>query len=310
MECPYKCGWTGTPEEYSKHYETCPKRPRTPGKHSSPEEGSEKLTVEERALHLALHKMFSEKAIDWKAIDVIQVPTGYRVEVYFEFPLNATERSLLETSLTTVAQDLGYATRETSVTPYRATSWFMWTAAHHSSPEMPTSPNKVLINKFVAKIKFDLGKRTIDVYDKQGSNLWGVAESGGTYSEPNEVAINDFVSTIKFDLEAGTIDVYGRDEHILWGVAEKVISPQQPHFTAGHIEKLLKFRSYADKPEFVRLFTAAGGSQDLANHLWRKYYDYDYDIVKWYSELDPENRTRFAEMLNHWTAPLPGSFRR
>jgi len=37
MECPYKCGWTGTPEEYSKHYETCPKRPRTPGKHSSPE---------------------------------------------------------------------------------------------------------------------------------------------------------------------------------------------------------------------------------------------------------------------------------
>jgi hypothetical protein len=37
MDCPYKCGWKGTPEEYSKHYETCPKRPRTPGKHSSPE---------------------------------------------------------------------------------------------------------------------------------------------------------------------------------------------------------------------------------------------------------------------------------
>jgi hypothetical protein len=40
MKCPY-CTWTGTPEEYSKHYDKCPNRPKTPGRSlsesSSPE---------------------------------------------------------------------------------------------------------------------------------------------------------------------------------------------------------------------------------------------------------------------------------
>jgi len=35
MDCPYGCGWKGSPAEYSGHYETCSKRPRTPGRHSS-----------------------------------------------------------------------------------------------------------------------------------------------------------------------------------------------------------------------------------------------------------------------------------
>ena len=38
MDCPYGCGWKGTPEEYSKkHYDVCPKRPRTPGRHADSE---------------------------------------------------------------------------------------------------------------------------------------------------------------------------------------------------------------------------------------------------------------------------------
>jgi hypothetical protein len=52
MECPYKCGWRGTPEEYSKHYERCPNRPRTPGRqaehhsNSSPEEEEARPEIE------------------------------------------------------------------------------------------------------------------------------------------------------------------------------------------------------------------------------------------------------------------------
>jgi hypothetical protein len=33
MDCPY-CDWSGTPEEYARHYDVCPKRPRVPGRHS------------------------------------------------------------------------------------------------------------------------------------------------------------------------------------------------------------------------------------------------------------------------------------
>ena len=91
--------------------------------------------------------------------------------------------------------------------------------------------------------------------------------------------------------------------HISESSGEHHSSPEDT-FTARHLEKLLRFRSYVGEPEFVSLFTVAGGSQDLAHHLWRKLDDYNFDIVKWYSDLDAENRVRFAQMLNQWTPSL------
>jgi hypothetical protein len=120
--------------------------------------------------------------------------------------------------------------------------WVHWPSCPPSARVFPETtevkeervPNRVEINAFVSKIKFNLGGRTIDVYGDQGQILWGILESGGIPSEPNMVEINEFVSEIEFDLERMTIDVYGKNGRILWGVAGSRVSPSSPSFSSSH----------------------------------------------------------------------------
>lgn len=59
------------------------------------------------------------------------------------------------------------------------------------------------------------------------------------------------------------------------------------------LESLICFRSHADEDVFKDIF---GGS--LGEHLWEKYRTVQkYDILKFYSYLDLENRRKFAEAL-------------
>jgi len=45
MKCPWGCGWEGTPEEYSKHLETCPKKSK----------GEQELTEKEKMIEAKIH---------------------------------------------------------------------------------------------------------------------------------------------------------------------------------------------------------------------------------------------------------------
>jgi len=83
---------------------------------------------------------------------------------------------------------------------------------------------------------------------------------------------------------------------------KKEMSPSSPLvFTVPHLDKLQRFRTLVDSDMFERMFVSAGGTVGGAQHLWYKLRGYDFDIIKWWSELDFENRERFVKMLNAWS---------
>lgn len=66
------------------------------------------------------------------------------------------------------------------------------------------------------------------------------------------------------------------------------------------MDKLSDFTTWVDFPEFVRLFTSCGGDERMAEHLWSKFYGYDYDLVKLWRVLDSSNKRIVARMIVKW----------
>lgn len=58
------------------------------------------------------------------------------------------------------------------------------------------------------------------------------------------------------------------------------------------LDALADFASAATFADFEQMF----GSQ--ATHLWARYCEYEYDVIRWYSRLDPAHRAVFAAAVN------------
>lgn len=48
-------------------------------------------------------------------------------------------------------------------------------------------------------------------------------------------------------------------------------------------------------------------AREMAEHLWNKYYHYDYCVSRWYGDLDGDNRAIVAIMTENYLAANPNS---
>ena len=70
--------------------------------------------------------------------------------------------------------------------------------------------------------------------------------------------------------------------------------------TPKDLDKMCRFFHNVDGMTFRKMFIHFGGNISLANHLWKKYNEYDRDIGKFIGSLDSFNQRRIAKMINVW----------
>lgn len=61
------------------------------------------------------------------------------------------------------------------------------------------------------------------------------------------------------------------------------------------MEKLVEICNFYRRTNFIEAWVKAGASQNLAEHLFEKFFGYDrgLDITGFYAHLDNENKKRF-----------------
>lgn len=67
------------------------------------------------------------------------------------------------------------------------------------------------------------------------------------------------------------------------------------------MEKLLKFMININGWSFRNYYQVHYNNASLGDHLWRKFaLTHDYDLLKFYANLDNDNRKRVISMMNEF----------
>lgn len=75
--------------------------------------------------------------------------------------------------------------------------------------------------------------------------------------------------------------------------------------TEQHLNDLGRFEYWLDCRALEKLWVEAGGTVQMANHLWDKFAKFNHGILKLWAYLDLENRRRIIKVINKWLDENP-----
>jgi hypothetical protein len=74
------------------------------------------------------------------------------------------------------------------------------------------------------------------------------------------------------------------------------------HIFVEDLDNLRKFEYWINGEKFRELFVEAGGSENMARHLWDKFHGYDHSILKLWGAMDSKNKELVLKVIQAWLA--------
>lgn len=75
------------------------------------------------------------------------------------------------------------------------------------------------------------------------------------------------------------------------------------------ISELAIFEVNIDGFSFKHYFKVAGGTEDLADHLWNKFVQHRHSLLSLWFNLDRENQVRVVEVINLWQRDCAANYK-